>query len=275
MLYAALIIIHVFMGMTMAMTDQDEMNVIQEILQLREKMQQIYRDKTLDENKKAHMLYYMLPTTMDKSDFLFIGDYKKKLKNGHLLGKWEWWRDTDEGRNFQKFLIRTPKIVSPKAIMDKFTDIVRNEPIDVEAIINSTNHDKQAYWDSFYEYMDGKLLPPEPEGEYEPLEEDEQQRADEFKRLLETKSDDFLIRFMLLAGFKDNGSMYINIPINYDDRIYIGKAVSYAEGEIYDSFPAWYRQWNRLVLTICVRRSDGFAQQELCPDPNFIEGESR
>jgi len=275
MLYAALIIIHVFMGVTIAMTDQDEMNVIQEILQLREKMQQIYRDETLDENKKAHMLYYMLPTTKDKYYFLFVGDYEEKLKNSHLLGEWEWRYETEEGKIFRKFLIRAPKIVSPKAIMDKFTDIVRNEPIDVEAIINSTNHDKQAYWDSFYEYMDGKLLPPEPEGEYEELEEDEQQRADEFKRLLEAKDDEFLIRFMLLAGFQDNGSMYINIPINYDDRIYIGKAVSYAEGAIYDSFPAWYRQWNKLVLTICVRRSDGFAQQELCPDPNFIEEEPR
>jgi len=101
--------------------------------------------------------------------------------------------------------------------------------------------------------MDAKLLPPEPEGKYSPLEEDEQKRADEFKYLLETKSDDFLIRFMLFAGFQPGGGFYINASIDGEDRIYIGKAVSYAEGAIYDSFPAWYRQWNRLVPSICVR----------------------
>jgi len=49
-----------------------------------------------------------------------------------------------------------------------------------------------------------------------------------------------------------------------------GEAFVYAEGELYDSFPAWYRQWNKLVPTMCVRIS-GLAPQKLCPDPDFVD----
>jgi len=74
---------------------------------------------------------------------------------------------------------------------------------------------------------------------------------------------------MLLAVLGPDGS-FKNSPLNDYEMMWGGEAFNYAEGELYDSFPAWYRQWNKLVPTMCVRISE-IADQKLCPDPDSVD----
>jgi len=68
----------------------------------------------------------------------------------------------------------------------------------------------------------------------------------------------------LFAALRPEGD-YLRPVLNGYERMWAGEAFAYAEGELYDSFPAWYRQWNKLVPTMCVRINE-IAPQKLCPD---------
>jgi len=266
MFYGTLMAIQIFfMGMTMAADDKT--NLINEILQLREEIRSIAVDETLDDDRKMEMIYRLMPTTDEKHSLLYVGDYLKRLDKEDKIGAWTNELDSTPMR---KLIKDAPKRIPPYLIIEKFADIIRDNPLDVEAIINATNAwGDRPQWPVFTYYIDFDLFPQAPGGEYEELEEHQQKRADEFQRILKSKSDDFLIRFMLLAAFSPGGS-YANSPDNDYEMMWDGEAFHYAEGELYDSFPAWYRQWNKLVPTMCVRIS-GIADQKLCLDPNSVD----
>jgi len=61
MRYAILIVIQLFMGMTMANGQNEEL--INEILQLREKIESIAMDETLSDDRKMFLIYRLMPTT--------------------------------------------------------------------------------------------------------------------------------------------------------------------------------------------------------------------
>jgi len=264
MLYATLMAIQIFF-MGMAMNSDDKTNLINEILQLREEIRSIAVDETLDDDRKMYLIYRLMPTTQEKRSFLFNGDNKRLLDKEDRIGEWK------PSQLFNSRLIYdAPKRVPPYAIIEKFTEIIRDNPLDVEAIINATNSwEDGPEWPVFDYYIDYDLFPPEPGAEYEPLEEHAQKRADEFQRILKTKSDDFILRFMLFAALRPEGD-YLRPSLNAYEMMWDGEAFVYAEGDLYDSFPAWYRQWNKLVPTMCVRIS-GLAPQKLCPDPDFVD----
>jgi len=262
MLYIILVITQIFV---LAMNSDDKTNLINEILQLREKIRSIALDETLDDDRKRYLIYRLLPTTDEKHWHLFVGGDLKHPGKEEKIGNF----DLDDTLETE-LIYDAPEHVPPYAIIEKFTEIIRDNPLDVEAIINATNHEgDRPTWTIFRYYMDNELLPQAPGGKYEELEEDKQQRADEFQRLLATKSDDFILRFMLLAAFWPEGE-YINDSLDDSERMWAGEAFVYAEGELYDSFPAWYRQWNKLVPTMCVRISN-IAPQKACPRPNFVD----
>jgi len=261
MRYAILIVIQLFMGMTMANGQNEEL--INEILQLREKIESIAMDETLTNERKMFLIYRLMPTTKEKHSILYTGDYKQLLDKEDGIGTWTKKLDSTPLR---RLINEAPKYVPPYLIIEKFSDIIRDNPLDVEAIINSINFEgDRPEWPGFGYYMDSKLLPPEPGGEYDSLEEHEQKRADEFQRLLKQESGYFIIRFMLLAALSPEGE-YSRVPLNDYEKMWDGEAFAYAEGNLYDSFPVWYQQWNKLVPTMCVRIGQ-IADQKLCPDP--------
>jgi len=264
MFYGTLMAIQIFfMGMTM--NSDDKTNLINEILQLREEIRSIAVDETLDDDRKRELIYRLMPTTDEKHWHLFVGGSLKYPDREEKIGNF----DLDDAMETE-LIYDAPKRVPPHLIIEKFADIIRDNPLDVEAIINATNAwGDRPQWPVFTYYIDFDLFPQAPGGEYEELEDHQQKRADEFQRILKTKSDDFLIRFMLLAAFSPGGS-YANSPDNDYEMMWDGEAFHYAEGELYDSFPAWYRQWNKLVPTMCARIS-GIAPQKLCLDPNSVD----
>jgi len=125
MIYVALITVQFLMGMTM--TDAEKIVIINEILQLRERLQQVTEDQTLSDERKAHLIYTLLPITRDKFRFLYLGktwsDQEKAWigpGGDDILGRWDWGFDDVEYNRLEKNL---PKKVSPKAIMEKLLSI--------------------------------------------------------------------------------------------------------------------------------------------------------
>jgi len=194
MYYVAVIAIYFFLGM--AMNSDDKTNLINEVLQLREEIRSIAVDETLDDKRKIYLIYRLMPTTDEKHWHLFVGGSLKYPGTEEKIGNF------DLGEELETRLIYdAPKHVPPYAIIEKFTEIIRDNPLDVDSIINATNSlGDSPEWTVFHYYVDRDLLPQIPGGEYEPLEEYAQKRADEFQRILKTKSDDFILRFMLFAA---------------------------------------------------------------------------
>jgi len=146
MYYVAVIAIYFF----------DKTNLINEILQLREEIRSIALDETLDDDRKMYLIYRLMPTTKRKESFLFYGDNKRLLDKEDRIGEW----DPDASFN-SRLIYDAPEHVPPYAIIEKFTEIIRDNPLDVDSIINATNSwGDRPQWPVFDYYIDSDLFPP-------------------------------------------------------------------------------------------------------------------
>lgn len=237
-------------------------------LHIRKQIETICADPTLSTEERAKQIYPLLPVTdKDLTNLYFGSNYTDKwgIKN------------TEEGKECDNFIDKTPSIVPVEMIIEKYQDAMDKNPIDIHQITNlEHNIDKYDnfvgfYWYTLSDYMDHNIALPLFPNE-ERTTDYNVARTDAFIKLLKQQSDDYVLHFILLVAVDPSGVLVLGSDDDINKAIN-GTLIAYASPQLIKTFPQWYKAWNKIVPTLCQRlqtyymqAQDENAAQKVCGD---------